>query len=165
MSATGLQGLLSMLSGMGGGGQTQQGGDPSATMGQYGDMLSIMLGQLAGAVAPGTIGDRLGQVGAQQGQSRIAAGAAQDQQQQLVELLSGLTGSGVDTTGVKVGPDGSLQVTGTAAPRVDQVELSGEGQTLGSERPGSVPPGGVAPLNTGGGNQAAAPFPKLSLSK
>lgn len=162
MAITGLQGLLSMLSGMGGGGQAPTGGDPNATTGQYGDMLSIMLGQLAGAVAPGTIGDRLGQVGAQQGQSRIAAGAAQDQQQQLVELLSGLTGSGVDTTGVKVGPDGSLQVTGTAAPTTETVNTEQAGQVAQQAQTALAPVGLTA---SGGGPQTVAPFPKLSLSK
>lgn len=152
--------MSSMLGMLSGGSGASAGSNPESGFSM--DQFSNLIGQLAGAVAPGTTGARLGQVGSGLAQSNIAAGAAQDQQQQLIDMLSGLTGAGVDTTGVKIGPDGTLQVSGTAAPTTQDVNTEQAGQVA------QAVPTALAPVGLtagGGGNQTVAPFAKLSLSK
>ena len=114
------------------------------------EALAIMAGQLAGAIAPGSIGAGLGAVGAQAGQGNILASAAADRQTQLRQLINSLTADGTQTTGLTLGEDGTIKFTGQAAPRT-------EGTEIGSPVQGALDTQNV-PVTTGGGNQTTNPF-------
>ena len=107
--------------------------------------LSVLAGQLAGAIAPGTTGAALGGIGAQMAQSKVLAQEKQGQQQQLLQLVNQLTGEGAETTGLTVGEGGELKFTGKVAPRTDEAQVQSSLDTQS------------APAQ-GGGNQTANPF-------
>lgn len=77
-----------------------------------------ILGEGAGAVGPGTIGDRMGQVGSkaigaiqQQQATEKAESQRQQQNQALIKALGGITPSGrPGVTGIKVNPKGGLTI-------------------------------------------------------
>lgn len=123
------------------------------------DALAILAGQLAGAIAPDTIGARLGQVGTQMGQSKILASDAEQKRQQMLDLINGLTGEGATTTSVKVTPEGKLSFTGESSPNIDNLQPTTQAATQPQPQAQTQP---VAPqISQGGGNQTANPFLQL----
>jgi len=109
------------------------------------DALAILAGQLAGAVAPGSMGAAFGQVGAQAGQANVMAKRKGEQQEQLMQLINQLTGSGAQTTGLTVGEGGEIKFTGKVAPKTDEVEIQSKLDTQPK----------------GGGNQTTSTFYNL----
>lgn len=107
--------------------------------------LASLAGQLAGAIAPGSSGAAMGQIGAQMAQGQVLAQQKQNQQQQLLQLVNQLTGEGAETTGLTVGEGGELKFTGKVAPRTNETEIQSSLDTQS------------APAQ-GGGNQTTNPF-------
>lgn len=111
-----------------------------------GNQLALLAGQLAGAIAPGSMGAALGQIGTELGQAKIAEQSGKTSQQAFLESLQGLTGDGVSTTGVTVGDDGTLKITGTQAPteNIASQETIQTGQNLKAIPDQPVAQGGQA---------------------
>ena len=125
------------------------------------DALAVLAGNLAGAIAPGSIGAGLGAVGAEANQGNILAANAEQRRQRMQELIKqvgGLTGEGVTTTGLNINPDGSLKVTGTAAPRLDATGAEVTAPQPTTSASAIAPQPTAAPATTGGGNQSTSPF-------
>lgn len=97
------------------------------------NVLSSVLGQVAQAVAPDSVGARLGQAGTQMAQAKLLAQKQQADRAALLQQLDALTGQGIQTQGVSVADDGSLKVTGTAAPRTGEVEAAAPQTTQTAE--------------------------------
>lgn len=85
-------------------------------LGQSGNQWAQILGGLAQAIAPDTMGARLGAFGAQMGAQQQAKQEEKDKALQIAKLADALTGEGVRTTGVKLQPDGSIGVSGVLSP-------------------------------------------------
>lgn len=145
--------LTNLLGGTPTEGQPDQGANYNA--------LASLLGQLAGAVAPGTIGARLGGVGAQAGQANILAQQRAQQLEQLQQFLGGmdqLTAPGTTTTGLKMGDDGGATFTGTI-PGVTPAADVTTPQTPVTAAPTATTPAPVQDVSLEGGRAATtSPF-------
>lgn len=107
----GVQELMSMLGGMEGRGDT---GGKGPSMGLQ--ALASIMGQTAGAIAPGSLGARLGGIGTGLAQANILSAEQGSQLDMLTQFLGGLTVDQFNTPGLTVDPKtGALNVTGTTA--------------------------------------------------
>jgi hypothetical protein len=106
------------------------------------NQLSILAGQLAGAIAPGSIGAAAGGIAAQMGQATIMGQEGAASQDQLRDLVNRLTVEGADTTGLKIGPDGKITFTGEVPKNPDVQEAVARTKNT----------------DVGGGNQTTNPF-------
>jgi hypothetical protein len=122
--------------------------------------FAAMMGQLAGAIAPGSTGAALGQFGAQMGQAGTISQKQDQQKQQLIKILQGLTPEEYDTTGVKINPEtGQLSISG--APAVNKRVLGSTSPTAEELDRGQVISNGPAAnegITPGGQNGINSPF-------
>jgi len=115
-------------------------------------MLIKLLGAGAQMVAPDSIGAKMGSMAVQQNESNVLADKQSEdaaRRQAVLEQLGGLTGEGVQTTGVKIGPKGELTVTGTLAPTEADPGAENAVQTAPQE---------LQNTTQGGGQNSTSPF-------